>query len=272
MGKTWCLIRKKGSAMPAPLNRFKASLSSGTPSLGFWLGFGSGYAAEIAAHAGFDWLLIDGEHSPNDLITINEQLSALSGHDVSPIVRIPHTDPSLIKQVLDMGAQSLLCPMVNSADEARAIVEAMRYPPRGIRGVGHVLGRASHFNGIPDYIETVEDQLCLIVQAESVAAMDALEEICAVDGVDGVFIGPADLCADMGLLPEFSHPDVRKAVTDGLRRIRKAGKAAGIIDANPDFIQADIDAGANFIALGADVILLADSMRGLVGHWKTRID
>ncbi|MGJ8603335.1 MAG: HpcH/HpaI aldolase family protein [Marivita sp.] len=256
--------------MPAPLNRFKASLASNTPSLGFWLGFGTGYAAEIAAHAGFDWLLIDGEHSPNDLGSINEQLSALSGHDVSPIVRIPHNDPSLIKQVLDMGAQTLLCPMVNSADDARAIVSAMRYPPRGIRGVGHVLGRASHFNGIPDYMDTVEDQLCLIVQAETVAAMNALEEICAVDGVDAVFVGPADLCADMGLLPEFGHPDLRKAVTDGLSRIRAAGKAAGIIDGNPDFIQADIDAGANFVALGADVVLLADTMRGLVKTWKAR--
>lgn len=257
--------------MPAPLNRFKAGLSSDTPSLGLWLGFGSGYAAEIAAHAGFDWLLIDGEHSPNDLGSINEQLSALSGHPVSPIVRIPHNDPALIKQVLDMGAQTLLCPMVNSAEDARAIVRAMRYPPRGIRGVGHVLGRASQFNGIPDYIETAEDQLCLIVQAESVAAMEALDEICAVDGVDAVFVGPADLCADMGLLPEFAHPDLRRAVTDGLGRIRAAGKAAGIIDGNPDFIQADIDAGANFIALGADGVILADTLRALVGTWRGRI-
>lgn len=256
--------------MPAPLNRFKAALASDTPTLGLWLALGTGYAAEIAATAGFDWLLIDGEHAPNDLVTLHEQLMALAGHDVSPVVRIPHNDPALIKQVLDLGAQSLLCPMVNSADEARAIVAATRYPPRGIRGVGHMLGRASAFNGIPDYLETAENQICLIVQAESVAAIDALEEICAVDGVDGVFIGPADLCADMGLLPDTTHPDVRAAVQDGLRRIRATGKAAGIIDGDPALIQQDIDAGANFVALGADVLLLADAMRGLVKTWKAR--
>lgn len=256
--------------MPAPYNKFKAALTSDTPTLGLWLAMGTGYAAEIAASAGFDWLLIDGEHAPNDLVTIHEQMMALSGHDVSPIVRIPHNDPALIKQVLDLGAQSLLCPMVNSAEEARAIVAATRYPPRGIRGVGHMLGRASGFNGVPDYLETAEDQICLIVQAESVAAMEALEEICAVDGVDGVFIGPADLCADMGLLPETMHPKVRAAVQDGLRRIRAIGKAAGIIDGDPALIQQDIDAGANFVALGADVLLLADAMRGLVTTWKAR--
>lgn len=158
--------------MPAPLNRFKAALTSDSPSLGLWLALGTGYVAEIAASAGFDWLLIDGEHAPNDLVTLHEQLMALSGHEVSPVVRIPHNDPALIKQVLDLGAQSLLCPMVNSAEEARAIVAATRYPPRGIRGVGHMLGRASAFNGIPDYLENAENQICLIVQAESVAAMD----------------------------------------------------------------------------------------------------
>lgn len=257
--------------MPAPLNRFKAGLASGRASLGLWLGFGTAYAAEIAAYSGFDWLLIDGEHSPNDLGTINDQLSALSGHDVSPIVRIPHNDPALIKQVLDMGAQTLLCPMVDSAEDARAIVRAMRYPPDGIRGVGYGLGRASRFGGIPDYADTAADQLCLIVQAESVAAMDALEEICAVDGVDAVFIGPADLSADMGLLANLEHPDVRSRVTEGLRRIRAAGKAAGTIDFRDDFIQADLDAGANFIAVGADVILLSGALRGLSGTWKTRI-
>ena len=257
--------------MPAPTNRFKARLTSDTPQLGLWLAMSTGYAAEIAASVGFDWLLIDGEHAPNDLLTINEQLMALSGHDVSAVVRLPQNDPALIKQMLDLGAQSLLCPMVNSADEAREIVEAMRYPPRGMRGVGHMLGRASGFNGSADYLQTAEDQLCLIVQAESVAAMEALEEICAVDGVDGVFIGPADLCADMGLLPETTHPDVRAAVQDGLKRIRATGKAAGIIDGDPALIQQDIDAGANFVALGADVLLLTDAMRGVLQTWKARI-
>ena len=256
--------------MPAPINFFKTRLTSNTPQLGLWLALSSGYTAEIAAEAGFDWLLIDGEHAPNDLMTINEQLMALSGHKVSPVVRIPHNDTALIKQVLDLGAQSLLCPMVNSAEEAREIVRAMRYPPNGVRGVGHMLGRGSKFNATSDYLETAENQLCLIVQIESVSAMDAIEEICAVDGVDGAFIGPADLCADMGLLPDITHPDVRAAVQNGLRRIRATGKAAGIIDGDPELIQQDIDAGANFIALGADLLLLTQSMRSLVTTWQAR--
>ena len=256
--------------MPAPVNRFKVKLKTGETQLGLWLAMGQGYTAEIAAAAGFDWLLIDGEHAPNDVTSIHNQLMALSGHDVSPIVRIPHNDAALIKQVLDLGAQSLLCPMVHSAQDAERIVQAMRYPPKGIRGVGHMLGRASSFNGIPDYIKTAEDELCLIVQAESTAAMNALEHICAVDGVHGVFIGPADLCADMGLLPHITHPDVRAAVEDGLNRIRATGKAAGIIDGDPKLIHQDLDAGANFIALGADVLLLADAMRNLLGTWRPR--
>jgi 4-hydroxy-2-oxoheptanedioate aldolase len=256
--------------MPAPQNRFKARLASGQPQLGLWLAIGSGYAAEVAASAGYDWLLIDGEHAPNDLGSIHEQLMALSGHPVSPVLRLPQNDPALIKQALDMGAQSLLCPMVNSADDARAIVRAMRYPPDGIRGVGHVLGRASRFDGVPDYLQTAQDELCLIVQAESTAAMDALEEICGVDGVDGVFIGPADLCADMGLLPDIAHPEVRASIQDGLRRIRATGKAAGIIDTDPVLIRQDMDAGANFVALGADLLVLASGLRSLVETWKPR--
>lgn len=258
--------------MPVPTNQFKARLQTDVPQFGLWLSLGSSYTAEIAATAGFDWLLIDGEHGPNDLLTIRDQLMVLAGHDVSPVVRLPHNDPALIKQMLDIGAQSLLCPMVTSADEARAIVRAMRYPPQGIRGVGHMLGRASSFNGNPHYLGTAEDQLCLLVQAESVAAMDALEDICAVDGVDGVFIGPADLCADMGLLPDITHPDVRAAIEDGLRRIRASGKAAGIIDGDQTLIRQDIAAGANVVAVGADVLLLADAMRGLSRTWKARTD
>lgn len=256
--------------MPAPFNRFKAALTSDTPLIGLWLALGTAYTTEVAASAGFDWLLIDGEHAPNDLSSIHAQMGALSGHDVSAVVRIPHNDPALIKQMLDLGVQSLLCPLVNSAEEARAIVAATRYPPHGIRGVGHMMGRASAFHGIPDYLETAGDQICLIVQAESVAAMEALEEICAVDGIDGVFIGPADLSADMGLLPNTTHPKVRAAVQNGLRRIRAAGKAAGIIDGDPVLIQQDIDAGANFVAVGADLHVLANGMRGLAATWTTK--
>lgn len=257
--------------MQVPTNRFKADLAAGRRSLGIWLGLTSAYVAEIAAHAGFDWAVIDAEHVPNDLGGVTAQLTALSGHPISPLVRVPQNDPALIKQVLDAGAQTLLCPMVESAEDARAIVRAMRYPPRGMRGVGYMLGRASRFSLVEDYARDAETELCLVVQVESRKGLAAVEEICAVDGVDAVFIGPADLAADMGHVTELAHPEVRAAVSDGLRRISAAGTPAGIIDGPDEVVARDFEDGAQFVALGADVILLAQSMRALADRWKARI-
>jgi 4-hydroxy-2-oxoheptanedioate aldolase len=215
--------------MAAPQNRFKALLRDKPRSIGMWMGMCDPYMAEAVARAGFDWVLIDGEHAPNDLRSIVAQLQVLEPH-VAPVLRLPVNEPWLIKQALDAGVQSLLAPMVSTADQARAIVRAMRYPPHGIRGVGYPLGRASHFNAVPDYAATANDQMCLIVQIETQAGYDNLEAILAVEGVDAAFVGPADLAADMGYLTDMNNPVMLDRVADALRRIRAAGKPAGIID------------------------------------------
>ena len=247
--------------MPAPLNPFKAALAKGHVQIGCWVGLGTAYTAEIAGTAGFDWLLIDSEHVPNDLRSISDQVGALQGSDSAVVVRMPGHDPDAIKQVLDAGVQSLLIPMVDSAEQARALVQAVRYPPHGRRGVGYALGRASHWGAIPDYLTTADAQVCLLVQVESRAGLAALDEILAVDGVDGVFIGPADLAVDMGHAPTAEAPALRTAVLDALGRIRAAGKAGGILTLDPDFAARCIATGATFIAQEIDVLVLAGGLR-----------
>lgn len=256
--------------MPAPQNAFKKTLLAGQRSIGCWMGFCDPYIAEVTARSGFDWVLIDGEHAPNDLASITRQLQVVSPH-TSPIVRLPMAEPWLIKQVLDAGAQTLLIPMVNSAEQARAIVRAMRYPPDGIRGMGHVLGRASNFGRIPGYSADAAAQLCLIVQIETRAAVDALDEIMAVDGVDGVFVGPADLACDMGYTNDMNAPEMQQVVADTLRRIKAAGKPAGIIDFPDVAIDQHFANGAQFVAVGADVVLLARNLADLASKWRDRI-
>lgn len=251
--------------MPAPVNAFKQSLADGRRSIGCWMGLCDPYAAEIVARAGFDWVLIDGEHAPNDLPAIARQLQVTEPH-CAPIVRLPMAEPWLIKQVLDAGAQSLLIPMVNSAEDARAIVRAIRYPPGGIRGVGHALGRASRFGRVPDYAATAEAELCLVVQIESRAAVDALEAILAVDGVDAAFVGPSDLAADMGMATDSAA--VRQVVADTLRRIRDAGKPAGIIDLDDAAMARHLADGAQFVAVAADVIFLSQGLGALAARWR----
>ena len=184
--------------MPAPQNPFKAALQRGEMQYGCWGAFAHPYATELMASTGFDWLVIDGEHAPNDLPTITAQLQALHGYTTHPVVRLPMGEDWAIKQVLDAGAQTLLIPMVESAGQARALVRAMRYPPAGIRGSGAMIARATMFAGVENYVATADAQMCLLVQVESHKGLEALDDILAVDGVDGVFIGPADLAADMG--------------------------------------------------------------------------
>ncbi len=215
--------------MAAKQNPFKAALSEGKTVLGCWLGLADGYAAEIMGKAGFDWLVIDGEHSPNDLRSIRDQLIALEHSESHAVVRVPIGETWMIKQVLDAGAQTVLVPMVDSADQAQQLVRACTYPPHGDRGVGYMLGRASEFGKVADYGTTADAQVCLLVQVESLKGLAALDEILTVDGVDGVFIGPADLAADMGHMGNAMHPDVQAAIMDALSRIAASGKAAGIL-------------------------------------------
>lgn len=251
-----------------PRNRFKEAILAGRQQVGLWLTLSNGYAAEVVAGAGFDWLLLDTEHSPGDVLTVMAQLQALSGYpDVSPVVRPASNDPVLIKRLLDIGAQSLLIPYVQSAEEAAAAVAATRYPPAGIRGVS-ALTRATRFGRISDYARTADGEACLLVQIETQRGLDALEDIAAVEGVDGLFVGPGDLAASLGHIGALDHPAVVAAVEDAIRRIVAAGKPAGILTSDPAFAERCIALGASFTAVGVDAGLLARAADALARRWK----
>lgn len=254
--------------MPAPVNRMKARLAARERSIGCWLGMVSAYTAEIATTAGFDWLLIDGEHAPNDLQTLTAQMQIVDASPADAIIRLPMDAPWLFKQVLDAGAQSLLIPMVESAEQARAIVRATRYPPDGIRGIGSALARASEFNNIPDYLTTAHDQICLIAQVETRAGLDAIEEIAAVDGIDALFIGPSDLAADLGHIGKPTAPEVETAIADAIGRIHASGKAAGILSLDRAYGQKHLDMGIEMLGVGVDVLTLAQGLRRIVADWR----
>lgn len=254
--------------MPAPDNLFKSALREGRRLYGCWAGFADPYATEVLATAGFDWLVIDAEHAPNDLRSIMHQLQALKGEHSQPVVRLPVGETWMIKQVLDAGAQTLLIPMVESADEARDLVRAMRYPPEGIRGSGAALARASRFSSVPDYTLTANDQMCLLVQVETCAGIEALDEILQVEGVDGVFIGPSDLAADMGYLGKKADTPVQDVIRDALTRIAASDKAAGILAVDHQTAQIYRDWGAQFLAVGIDVLMLAQAARQTMDRWR----
>ncbi|AKR54907.1 2-keto-3-deoxy-L-rhamnonate aldolase [Devosia sp. H5989] len=253
--------------MPAPHNTFKAAIQNGESQIGLWLGMANAYAAEICAGAGFDWVVVDGEHAPNTLPTMAAQLQAIGGKS-HPVVRAPIGETWIIKQLLDIGAQTILVPMVETADQAQQLVRAMNYPPKGVRGVGAAMARASAFNRIPDYLTTANEEVCLLVQVESRAAMDNIEAIAAVEGVDGVFIGPSDLAADMGYLGRPGVPEVQAAVEDGIARILKAGKPAGILTADTTLAQRYLELGATFVAVGTDVTLFSQATSALAAKFK----
>lgn len=247
---------------------FKRRLLAGEPQTGLWLGFASPYTAEMAATAGFDWLLIDGEHSPNDLTSLLAQLQAVAPYAAHPIARPPVGDAVLIKQYLDIGVQTLLVPMVESAEQAQALVAAMRYPPRGRRGVGHVLARAAQWGRVDDYLAHADDAMCLLVQVETRAGLDNLEAIAAVEGVDGVFIGPADLSAALGHLGDAGHPEVRGTIDNAITRIRSAGKAAGIVTVDESEARDYLEAGCTFVGVGVDTLLLMNALHGLAERFR----
>jgi 4-hydroxy-2-oxoheptanedioate aldolase len=254
--------------MSLPINIFKQRLQSGQPQIGLWLGLADAYCAELAANAGFDWLLLDGEHAPNDLRSLLAQLQAIAPYPSCPIIRPPVGDSVLIKQLLDIGAQTLLVPMVESVAQARDLVRAMHYPPQGIRGVGSALARASRWNSIPGYLDHADEQMCLLVQIENLEGLANLDEIAAVEGVDGVFIGPADLSAAMGQRGNPGHPKVQAAIEDAIARICRAGKAAGILSADEALARRYLELGATFVAVGVDTTLLMRALQGLAAKFK----
>lgn len=237
------------------------------PLAGIWVCTGSPLVAEIIAGSGIDWLLIDMEHGPNDLGTTLQQLQAVAGHPVTPVVRVPSADPVTIKQVLDLGAQNILVPMVSTAEQAAEAVRAVRYPPLGIRGVGSALARSARWNRVDDYLAEAERHVSLFVQVETAAGVEAAAEIAATDGIDGVFVGPSDLAASMGLLGQQSHPDVVAAVLRAFDGVRTAGKPVGVNAFDPAVAQSYLDAGAHFILVGADVALLARGSEALTARF-----
>ena len=263
--------------MQTPTNTFKQALQAGRPQIGLWLGLADAYVSELLAGTGYDWLLVDGEHAPNDLRSTLAQLQAIaSARQALPagdtsahaVVRIPHGDAALIKQNLDIGAQTLLVPMVDTAEQAAHLAQACRYPPEGFRGMGSALARASRWQQYPGYIHEANAQVCLLVQAETVLAMDNLDAIAATPGVDGVFIGPADLSASMGYPGNPGHPAVQAAIADGIARIRKAGKAPGILSTTEAQARQWLDAGALFVAVGVDTILLKKAAMDLLARYR----
>lgn len=245
-----------------PKNAFKQALREGRQQIGFWSTIPDPYLTEILSGAGFDWLLLDSEHSPTDIRLMMLQLQAGRAGPSTLIVRPQVNDPVLIKQYLDIGAQTLLLPMIQSADEARAAVSAMRYPPAGIRGVA-TMTRASRFGRAENYLQRAEEELCLLVQVESKEAVEQIEAIADVDGVDGIFIGPSDLAASLGHRGEPFHPKVVQTIEVAIGRITAAGKPAGILTPNVEFAQRCMDLGTRFTAVGSDMGLLLNGAEAL---------
>ncbi|MBM3390641.1 MAG: HpcH/HpaI aldolase/citrate lyase family protein [Betaproteobacteria bacterium] len=253
--------------MDLPRNAFKQALREGKPQIGLWSVLANASVSELLGASGFDWLLIDMEHAPNELPDVQAQLQALRGSNTTAIVRPPWNDMVWVKRVLDLGAQTLLIPYVQTAEEAAQAVAFMRYPPAGRRGVAGGT-RATQWGRIGDYYKRVEEELCLLVQVESRAGLANLDAIAATPGVDGVFIGPADLSADMGHLGEPQHPVVQAAIADAVHRVRGAGKAAGILARGEEAARRWLDAGCGFVAAGVDAALLAQAADGLAGKLR----
>ncbi|HEV6952624.1 MAG TPA: aldolase/citrate lyase family protein [Promicromonospora sp.] len=238
------------------------------PLAGMWVCTGSPAVAEICAGSGLDWLLVDGEHSPIGLESTTELLRAVAPYPITPVVRAPSGDAVVLKQLLDLGAQNVLVPMVDTAEQAAEVVRAVRYPPRGVRGVGSALSRGARWNRVEGYMRDADRYVSLVVQVESATAVDNAAEIAAVDGVDGVFVGPSDLAASMGLLGQQTHPDVVAAVRRAVDAVRATGKPVGVNAFDPEVAQAYLDAGVTFVLVGADVALLARGSEALADRWS----
>ena len=255
--------------MPVPANPFKRALRAKRPQIGLWSSLASHLSVEVVAGAGFDWLLLDMEHAPNELPMVHSQLQATCGGTAHPIVRPPWNDMVVIKRLLDIGVQSLLIPYVQTEEEARNAVAFTRYPPHGVRGFA-TGPRANNYGRITDYVQTYADELCVLVQVETRQGLDNLEAIAAVEGVDGVFIGPADLAAALGHAGELKHPQVQAAIEDAIRRLVAVGKPPGILTGDEQLARRYLELGCLFTAVGADLALLARGADALAARFKGR--
>ncbi len=248
-------------------NPFLQAIRTGQPQIGLWLSLANPISAEVVAGAGFDWVLIDIEHSPNDLATVMAQLQVFASYPTTPLVRPDWNDQVKVKRLLDIGAPGLLFPMVQSLDEAQAAVAAARYPPRGVRGVGGTT-RATSFGRVSDYFTRIEEETAVLVQAETQAALAQVDAIADVDGVDGVFFGPADIAADMGLLGQPMHDDVWSAIMSAARRLIAKGVPVGTLVMDPVFAKRLVSEGFSFVACGSDAGLLARGTDNLIASMR----
>lgn len=248
-------------------NRFKTALEDRTVQVGLWQTLGTPVTVELCAAAGFDWLLLDAEHAPHSIPNLMAQLQAMNGSRSHPIVRLPATDATSIKQVLDIGAMTILAPFVESAAQAEAIVAATRYAPEGIRGLAAGQIRASRWGRDRSYIDDANEQICILAQIESRAGIDALDAIVAVDGIDAIFIGPADLAASLGHRGQPNHPEVRKVIDTVIGRVTRAGKAVGLLTLSDELAQAYIAAGCTFVGVGTDATILANGVDDLAARF-----
>ena len=256
--------------MKAPINLLKKALKNRQTQFGCWINMASVIGIEVAGRAGFDWILIDAEHGPNGINEITSQLQVLEGLGPSAVVRVPIGETWVIKQVLDAGAQSILVPAVESVEQVRGLVAAVRYPPNGNRGVGSAISRAGRFGNLADYLKSADEQICLIVQLETQAGIEALDDMLAEDGIDGVFIGPSDLAADMGYLGDFDAPSVQKSIAGALKRISTSGKAAGILSLKDSETPTHLENGARMIGVASDVLELNTALRNKAQSWCNR--
>jgi len=253
--------------MPAPANPFKRALRAGRPQIGLWSSLASHLSVEVVAGAGFDWLLLDMEHAPNELPMVHSQLQAASGGTAHPIVRPPWNDMVVIKRLLDIGVQSLLIPYVQTEEEARNAVAFTRYPPHGVRGFA-TGPRANNYGRITDYVQTYAEELCVLLQVETRQGLENLEAIAGVDGVDGVFIGPADLAAALGHAGDLKHPEVQAAIEDAIRRLVACGKPPGILTGDETLARRYLELGCLFTAVGSDLALLARGADALAARFR----
>ena len=253
--------------MDLPVNSFKRAIKAGRQQIGLWSSLANNTTVEILAGSGFDWLLLDCEHSANEPPMVHSQLQAAMGGTAHPIVRPAWNDAVMLKRLLDIGVQSFLVPYVQTQAEAERAVAAVRYPPRGVRGFASA-SRASRFGRIKDYHTRCEEELCVLVQIETQQGLDNLEAIATVDGVDGVFIGPADLHASLGYPGETANPAVVPKIDDAIKRIRACGKAPGILTPDEKLAKHYLELGTLFCAVGADVGLLARGSEVLRAKFK----
>jgi 4-hydroxy-2-oxoheptanedioate aldolase len=252
-----------------PHNSFKRALREGKPQIGLWVGMVDPSVAELLAGVGFDWLCLDAEHSPNDVRTVLAQLQAIAPYPVQAVVRPVHGASELLKQYLDIGVQTILVPMIETPEQAARVVAATRYPTRGHRGVASATTRASRWGRIERYFQHADQEVCVVVQVESVKGLANLAEIAAVEGVDGVFFGPADLAASMGYLGNPMEPQVQRSILEGIATVRQAGKAAGSLTADRRLARQYLSLGASFVAVGIDMTVLSQAAAELAAEFKS---